>query len=56
MPELLGAFHAFVQEHRRYGDLESGVEGERVWMTCGCGAGRIRCSPRAVSRRTATRP
>jgi len=56
MPELLVTFDAFVQEHRRNGDLEAGVDGERVWMPCDCGAGRIRCSPRPVSRRRATRP
>ena len=29
---------AFLQEHRRCGDLDSAVEGDRVWMTCTCGA------------------
>ena len=38
MPELLAALDAFLQEHRRCGDLESGVDGERVWMACDCGA------------------
>ena len=38
MPELLAALEAFLQEHRRCGDLDGGVEGERVWMTCDCGA------------------
>jgi hypothetical protein len=38
MPDLLAALDAFVQEHRRCGDLEGGVEEERVWMTCDCGA------------------
>ncbi len=38
MPELLAALDAFLQEHRRCGELEGGVEGERVWMTCDCGA------------------
>ena len=28
MPELLAALDAFVQEHRRCGDLDSGVDGE----------------------------
>src|SRR4030095_1798279 len=27
---------AFYQEHRRCGDLDGGVEGDRVWMTCSC--------------------
>jgi hypothetical protein len=38
MPELLAALDAFVQEHRRCGELEAGVEAGRVWMTCDCGA------------------
>ena len=29
---------AFYLKHGRCGALHSGVEGERVWMTCGCGA------------------
>jgi hypothetical protein len=33
MPDVLTALDAFLQEHRRCGDLEGGVEGERVWMT-----------------------
>jgi hypothetical protein len=32
VPELLAALDAFVQEHRRCGDLDGGVDGERVWM------------------------
>ena len=39
MPELLAALDAFLQEHRRRGDLEAGVDAERVWMACDCGAG-----------------
>jgi hypothetical protein len=38
MPELLAALDAFVQEHRRCGELDGGVDGERVWMACECGA------------------
>jgi len=37
MPELLAAIDAFVQEHRRCGELEGGVERELVWMACSCG-------------------
>jgi hypothetical protein len=29
---------AFLQEHRRCGDLDADVEDDRVWMTCTCGA------------------
>jgi len=30
MPELLAAIDAFMQEHRRCGELNGGVDGERV--------------------------
>ena len=39
MPELLAALDAFLQEHRRSGVLDGGVEDERLWMACECGAG-----------------
>jgi hypothetical protein len=29
---------AFYLEHRRCGELDTGVEGDYVWMTCACGA------------------
>jgi hypothetical protein len=35
---LLADLHAFVQEHDRCGDLDGATEGDRVWMTCTCGA------------------
>ena len=35
-------FDAFYIEHRRCGELDSGVEGDRVWMTCSCGAVLVR--------------
>jgi hypothetical protein len=38
MPDVLAALETFLQEHRRCGDLDGGVEGERVWMSCDCGA------------------
>jgi hypothetical protein len=41
MPELLAALDAFLQEHRRCGELEGGIDGERVWMGCDCGAGIV---------------
>jgi len=37
--ELFAGLDAFVQEHRRCGELDGGVEDERVWMACDCGAG-----------------
>lgn len=44
MPELLTALDAFLQEHRRFGELDGGLDGERVWgwrVTVGL-ASRIR--------------
>jgi hypothetical protein len=35
---LLHALEVSYQEHRRCGELDGGVEGDRVWMTCDCGA------------------
>jgi len=33
---LLQALDAFIQKHRRCSELDGGVEGDRVWMTCSC--------------------
>jgi hypothetical protein len=41
LPELLAALDAFLQEHRRCGELDGGVEDDRVWMACECGAGVV---------------
>jgi hypothetical protein len=38
MPELLAALDTFLQEHRRCGELDGGVDGDLVWMRCQCGA------------------
>ncbi len=35
---LFDVLYAFYQEHRRCGYLDGGVEGDRFWMTCTCGA------------------
>jgi hypothetical protein len=35
---LFDALWAFYQKHEYCGDLDGGVEGDRVWMTCGCSA------------------
>jgi len=35
---LFDAFQAFFQEHQYCGELDGGVDGDRVWMTCTCGA------------------
>ena len=40
---LLDALYAFYREHEHCGELDSAVEGNRVWMTCTYGA--------AISRR-----
>ena len=50
---LFDALYAFFQEHRRCGDLDGAVEGDRIWMTCTCGAvdqpfGRRRLTRRLV--------
>ena len=39
---LLADLDAFLKEHRRCGDLDGEVEGDRVWMTCTCGAALVR--------------
>jgi hypothetical protein len=35
---LFDALWAFFQEQQYCGDLDGGVEGDRVWVTCTCGA------------------
>jgi hypothetical protein len=35
---LWNDLEAFLQEHRRCGELDGGVENERIWMACECGA------------------
>ena len=34
---LFDALQAFYQEHEYCSQLDTGVEGDRVWMTCTCG-------------------
>jgi hypothetical protein len=49
MPELLAAL-AFLPEHRRCGELDSGVENAVVWMGCTCGAQLVRVhNPRGMA-------
>ena len=36
------ALEAFILEHEYCGELDGGVEGDRVWMTCTCGAMIVR--------------
>lgn len=42
MPDLLAVLDAFLQEHRRCGNLKAGREDHRVWMACDYGAELIR--------------
>ena len=44
MPKLLAALDAFMQEHRRCGEPDAGVDGDLVWMACECGALIVRRS------------
>jgi hypothetical protein len=39
---LFDALWAFYQEHEYCGDLDGGVGGDRVWMTCSHGAALVR--------------
>ena len=41
---LLDALYAFYQEHERRGNLDSGLDGNRVWIACTCGAAINRCA------------
>jgi hypothetical protein len=40
--DLGAALEAFILEHEYCGDLDGGVERDRVWMTCTCGAVIVR--------------
>jgi hypothetical protein len=40
---LLTDLDAFLNEHRRCGDLEADVDGDVAWMACECGARMARC-------------
>jgi hypothetical protein len=35
---LGAALEAFILEHEYCGELDAAVEGDRIWMTCTCGA------------------
>jgi hypothetical protein len=37
MPEVLSALDAFMQEHRRCGELDGGRDDGYVWIQCSCG-------------------
>jgi hypothetical protein len=38
MTTLGTALEAFIREHEYCGELDTGLEDNRVWMTCSCGA------------------
>jgi len=38
MDTICEALDAFLQEHRRCGEMDGGFDGVWVWMTCDCGA------------------
>ena len=40
--ELLLAFDAFLQEHRRCGTIDGPSEGRYVWLSCSCSGAIIR--------------
>ena len=51
---LLTELDAFLNEHRRCGELDGGVDGPTVWIACECGAALVHVAPfgyttRAVS-------
>jgi hypothetical protein len=39
---LLADLNAFLNGHRRCGELDGGVEGATIWLACECGAGIAR--------------
>jgi proteasome lid subunit RPN8/RPN11 len=39
---LGSALEAFIREHEYCGELDTGLEGDRVWMRCTCGAVIVR--------------
>jgi hypothetical protein len=47
---------AFLQEHRRCGDLNAGVEPALVWMTCDCGAELVRPLDKPSKDKQSCRP
>jgi hypothetical protein len=42
MTTLAAALEAFIREREYCGGLDTGFEGDHVWMTCTCGAGIVR--------------
>jgi hypothetical protein len=46
MLRLLNHLVSFLQEHRRCGGLESGIDDRWVWIVCECGARIVQPIPR----------
>ena len=44
VPELLAGLDVFMQEQRRCGELDGGVDGDVVRMSCECGTYPVRSS------------
>jgi len=42
MAVAAGVVAAFIREYEYCGELDTGVEDDRVWMTCTCGAVIVR--------------
>ncbi len=39
---LAAPLEAFIREHEYCGELDTGLEDDRLWMTCTCGAVLVR--------------
>jgi hypothetical protein len=55
MPDVLTALDAFLQEHRRCGELDGGLDRGHVWMACDCGADIVQVVPPSGPEREITR-
>jgi hypothetical protein len=42
MTTLGAALEVFIREHEYCGELDAGLESDRVWMTCTCWASIVR--------------
>jgi hypothetical protein len=48
MTTLGSALEAFIREHEYCGELDTGLENDRVWMTCTCGGDHSGCRSRLI--------
>jgi hypothetical protein len=51
-----GGFVAFVDEHKRCGDLDGGIDRGYVWLACSCGARTARPASRPPPAPARTAP